>query len=377
MKIPRLLENIISLYFVHAVRLVLPLVLLPLLTRRVAEGTFGLYILTISLAVWLSIFVEYGFNLSATRDIARINTKSEIINIVSSVQSAKVLLIVTTMPILFGVYHLVPSMSNNPLWLMTAWVLGIFIALQPLFYFQGIERTKSLALIEILSGMLLLAMVWALVQSDEDADWIVIALFASRLVALIFSQGLMVLKLSIAVLRISFKSGVSALKGGKHIFVLQALAALYTSFNVVLMGIWVGPVQIGIYGAAEKLIRAALGFVGQASSAVFPRMNRLKSENNPKFETYRFLCLITFTIVGLIGVACTYLLSNIIVPFIFDNKFNAAIEILEILAWVIPAIAISNVLAFQYLLVDKHEKILNCFIATGGAECCACDAVSA
>ena len=366
MKIPRLLENIISLYFVHIVRLVLPLVLLPLLTRRVSEETFGLYILTLSLALWLSIFVEYGFNLSATREIAKANSTDECVRIVAAVQSAKLLLVIATVPLLFGVHYFVSSIRDHTLWLATAWIVGILISLQPLFYFQGIERTKPLALIEILSGIVLLMMVWGLVSSDADAYWIAIALLISRLIALLLSQSLMLSKLSSSVFQFSFKAGRTALSDGKHIFALQALSALYTSFNIVLMGVWVGAVQIGIYGAAEKLIRAALGFVGQASSAVFPRMNRLKSDHHPKFEAYRFFCLAAFTVIGFVGVACTYLLSDIIVPFIFDNKFNAAIEVLNVLAWVIPAIAISNVLGFQYLLVEKHEKTLSVFVASGG-----------
>ena len=65
-----LVENAAALYAVQLAGYVLPLITVPFLARVLRPDGFGLLALAQSLALWLSILLEYGFNLSATRAVA-------------------------------------------------------------------------------------------------------------------------------------------------------------------------------------------------------------------------------------------------------------------------------------------------------------------
>ena len=124
---------------VYAIRLILPLMVIPILTRRIMAEDFGVYMYAISFAAWLSIFVEYGFNISATREIASSNSKTEILSVITGTQSAKFLLVLATLPVLLATVFIVPVFEGNMYWAITAWLLGILMALTPIYYFQGRE----------------------------------------------------------------------------------------------------------------------------------------------------------------------------------------------------------------------------------------------
>lgn len=78
----------------------------------------------------------------------------------------------------------------------------------------------------------------------------------------------------------------------------------------------------------------------------------------------RFQVLIGFIALGFAGMAATWVIAPFIVKYMFPGNFVAVENIVVTLALVIPAIAISNVLGFQYLLVERREKLFNAIIAS-------------
>lgn len=362
-----LFQNIISLYLIHIVRLIMPLVLLPILSRRVSEETFGLYIFTISLGAWFSLFAEYGFNISGTKDLAVCKERQARINLVSSIYSAKYILLALCLPVCVIIYMFFPLANSNLFWFLSALVFSMSVAMIPTFYFQGIENTRPLALLEVFTGSCFLMFIFVFVKNESDINLIPLAIIITRLASMIVGLSLVVRRLSFRCLSFDLRAGLAALKTGRHCFVLQAMAGLYTSFNVVLLGFWVGAASVAVFGAGERLIRAGLGFIGQLSNALLPRVASVKDNAPNLFRRYRLLSLISFFVVGLFGAVATVVCSPYVVPWLLGDDFIAVVDAVKVLAWVIPAIAISNVLGFQYLLLEKKERYLNGIIAVGGA----------
>ena len=360
-----LLKNIFILSLVHVVRLILPLLVIPILTRRIDASDFGIYMYAISLSAWLSIFVEYGFNISATREIACAENDEEISDVVAGTQTAKLLLIVLTIPLLFIAIFAVPVFESHAYWAVTAWLLGILTAFSPVYYFQGRENLKIVGFAEVTSGLLMLIAVYFFVQNKEDFYLLAIIVLFARFLSVSALSWKMYVAQKILNLRIfNFKEGYSKLKSGFNIFIFQAAVSLYTSFNVVFLGFFCSPVQVGAYAAAERLMRAGIGFLGQFSNAIFPRLNALKSTAPEKMKKLRSRVLLAFFAIGILGMLLTWLIAPLIVRYMFGEQAVAVTEIIRILAFIVPAIALSNVLGFQYLLVDRRENTFNIIISS-------------
>ena len=86
-------QNTLSLYVVQFANMFLPLLLIPYLARVLLPESFGLYVFFYSLSVWIYAFIEYGFNLSATREISRErDNKQRVAEIAANVIGGQVIL---------------------------------------------------------------------------------------------------------------------------------------------------------------------------------------------------------------------------------------------------------------------------------------------
>ena len=333
--------------------------MLPLLTERLSAGNFGMYIYTISVSAWISLAIDYGFNISATREIAKEKNNIMIKAIVLKTQSAKYILSLLSISIVPICYFFVPVFENHINWIFTAVLLGMLIGLMPQYYYQAIERLKLFGFIEVLSGIALYVLVYFFAIGHHTNDILMLCLVLTRVLPLLILSHLMFRNLNTSSVNFSFTSGLEQLKHCFSLFFFQLIVSLYTVFNMIFLGFFVSIVQVGIYGVSERLIRAGLGFIAQISNVIFPLLNKIKADGNVNLKRYRMMILCLFIIIGFSGCILVNLISPIAIPWIFNGKYDDSIELINFMAWVIPAIAISNVLSLQYFLIDGLESILN------------------
>src|SRR6266704_1956721 len=87
-------ESIFWLSLLQVVNYLLPIATVPYLIRILGASNFGILALAAAVAQWLVVFTDYGFNLSATRQIAIEKDNPEKIDrLVSAVLLIKVVLL--------------------------------------------------------------------------------------------------------------------------------------------------------------------------------------------------------------------------------------------------------------------------------------------
>ena len=89
----RVLSNSVWLTAAHLSGFVIPLLELPILTRALGPEVYGAVLFALSLALAFSLVVEYGFNLSASREVAvSVGDPERIAQIVGNVFLAKLII---------------------------------------------------------------------------------------------------------------------------------------------------------------------------------------------------------------------------------------------------------------------------------------------
>ena len=89
----RVLSNGVWLTTAHLSGFVIPLLELPILTRALGPEVYGGVLFALSLALAFSLVVEYGFNLSAAREVAdSVGEPHRLAQIVGIVFFAKVII---------------------------------------------------------------------------------------------------------------------------------------------------------------------------------------------------------------------------------------------------------------------------------------------
>ena len=110
----KLATNFLSLYILQAVTYILPLLTMPYLVRVIGIEKNGLVMFAQSFMVFFNIFVDFGFNLSATREVSiNRNNKEKLTEIFSSVLTVKIILVSISLIILFGIVN-ISSVSKHP-----------------------------------------------------------------------------------------------------------------------------------------------------------------------------------------------------------------------------------------------------------------------
>ena len=252
--------------------MLLPLVTLPYLVRVLGTEKFGLVIFAQSFAVFFNLFVEFGFNLSATREVA-VHRKDEpkINAIFSGVMLIKILLVLSSFLILSLLVFLIPRLHAD--WEIFLLSFGIVIgqALFPLWYFQGIEKMSVISIINVSAKLIFTVLILFLIK-DED-DYLLVPVFNSIgfIVAGLFGLYWALRNIKLVIpriidMRILFMDST-------NLFVSNLSTSLYTYSNIIILGALTNNTLVGIYSSMEKLILAIKGLFTPLFQAIFPYLS--------------------------------------------------------------------------------------------------------
>ncbi len=164
-----LLSNFFSLSALQGVNMLLPLITLPYLVRVLGVEGFGLVSFSLSIIMFFVIFVSFGFELSATREIStNKNDPSKISEIFSSVMIIKIIMAMLSFIVLLILINSVDVLTSHSELYYATFGIVIGNAIFPLWFFQGMEKMKYIAYINISSTSFFTILIFVFVKSNED-----------------------------------------------------------------------------------------------------------------------------------------------------------------------------------------------------------------
>ena len=340
----RLLENFISLGALQIVSYVMPLISLPYLSRVLGVEKFGLVFFAFAFMQYFIMLTDYGFGLSATREIAvNRHNKNNLSNIFSAVTFIKFILLIVSFVLLCAMVFFIPKLQENWLVFMLSFLMVVGNAIYPVWFFQGMERMKYITFLNILSKTIFLVLIFIFVK--QESDYIIVPFLNSMgfLVAGIIGMYFAIKTLGAKLYLPKWNSIKKQFKYSSEFFLSRVSVSAYTNTNTFCLGLIGSTVMVGYYVAAEKIYNAILGLQGPLTDALYPFIAKNKDIKIYKkifcLTTIANICLCTF---------CFLFAKNIITIFYGEEMANAY-KILIILVFAILVTLPSRLLGYPLL----------------------------
>lgn len=353
----RLFSNFVSLAVLQGANYILPLITFPYLVRVLGVEKFGLLAFATATVTYFQILTDYGFNLSATRDISiHRENKEKVQEIFSSVMVIKFGLLILSFILLIILVFSFDKFRKD--WEIFVLSFGMVVGqvLFPVWFFQGMEKMKYITILNIFAKLLFTVAIFVFVK--EQADYWKVPLLNSLGFIL---AGVLALWIIFRDFKIGFiipsKSSIKQqLIEGWHIFISTVAISLYTISNAFILGLFTNSTIVGYYSAAEKIIKAVQGLLGPVSQTIYPYVSRLV--NQSKGTAIMFIKKITILIGSITFILSLgiFIFANLIVKILFGNQYIESVIILRIMSFLPFIIALSNIFGIQTMLTFGYKK---------------------
>ena len=272
-------RDFIAMTVMQGMGYLIPLLTLPYIVRVVGIEGYGKITFALAVVAYFVILTDYGFTLTATRDIAMAaENRVERARIFSAVLTIKALLLLASCALLVGVLLLVPALRAEATLFLAAFGIVLGNVLMPVWFFQGIQRMGYITVIQFLGQCIYLALLLLLVRGPEDYVFVA----ASQSVGLC-SAG--ILGLVAVRYRFGFSFAFPAMRdirahfaNGVDVFFSRVFLNIYTTSNIVILGLLATPVVVGQYAVADKILSVFMVVPNAANQALYPHLARAFSE---------------------------------------------------------------------------------------------------
>lgn len=360
-----LVHNVFALYAVQICTYAMPLLTFPYLARVLGPAGWGAVVFSQAIGSVIAILVEYGFDLSATRETSRHRgERKHLSELVSGVLGAKVLLAVlgVTGALLLRRYTHRIAPSSILFWSSAIW--GSCQGINMLWYFQGLERMRLASALEIGGKVLATLSIFVLVRHPADG-WKVLA---SQAVGCVVAHGVTV---AIAYFEVGFRWPRPALVWralslGWSMFLYRAAQGVSGSINGLVLGFSAPLAALGEYAGAERITRAFQQGLWPVNQALYPRQSEAAMDDKRggmkvvRFSIY-FLGALSLIFAAVICFAAPWM-----VHVVLGAAFHGSIPTLRVFSLWIPLVALTTVITFQLLLPNGLDRQFNLVILASG-----------
>lgn len=361
-------RNALSLYMVQFAEYLLPMLTVPYLSRVLGPGPWGVVIYAQSFAGWLGLLLEYGFNLSATRRLARLGGGADQAQaraeVLEEVFGASLLLIFFGLLAAGVCAFAVPLFRDRPDVLLLGAAIAIATGVRPFWYFQGLEILGPISRLNLAGRVFTTGGVFLLIHSPADANLVLWLQLASSLVILFWSVALMYRREIFR--RPNRRSAWAGLRQGWSLFVTRSAISLYTVANTFVLGWFVPPSEVTMFGGPERLNRAALAVLNPLLGALYPRIANLAAGDQRQAAR---AAARAFQMIGGLGLAVGIGLM-VFAPLLIrllGPGYEPAVDVFRVLSLLAPLIAVNSMLGAQWMIPLGMERAVNRVILFAGA----------
>ncbi|MGN0014156.1 MAG: oligosaccharide flippase family protein [Candidatus Gastranaerophilaceae bacterium] len=350
----KLIENTIATGALHLIMCLFPLITLPYQTRVLGVENYGLVAFAASFIQYFVLFIDYGFELSATKEISSHRENKKVLsNIFNSVLVSKTLLFFTSIIIMLILTFSIPQLRENWLLMILSFITVIGNVIYPVWFFVGIEHMKYITFLNILSRTIFMVLLFIFIKNPDDYLWMPILTSTGSIVAGIISLYVATKRFDIKIYIPKWKSVVHQLKYSTQFFFTRLSSYGTANTNTFCLGLIGSKLAVGYYVAAYNIFWAVNVFSSSFEAPFFPYMN--KNKDLKLFKKIFFLAFIGFGIMSLF----LYIFAKPIITVFYGQPMMPAYNILKIFCINLFVLRIAGIIGYPLLGAFGHIKTSN------------------
>lgn len=373
-QIKELIINAGYMYAVQGLNYLLPLLTLPYLIKTLSVESFGIYSFAFAFSQFVMLFVDFGFNISATKKIAENYTNIGLIRTTFwNISIIKFSLALLSFFIVLLLVLIVPTLHFYAEAILYSFLMVFGTVLFPVWWFQGLNKMKEMSIISAISKLLTYPLIFIFVTSNTDHNAAIVIQTLSfplaGIFALIFIAKTQSHYYTSIKLRQPLKIYYSELKEAFPIFLSNSSISLYTNSITLFLGFFSTNYNVGLFGAMERIVRTiCFGILGPLNQVCFPVITRLKKDDFISAKRlFKWVSIGTF---GLMSLAyLTYYFAQRFIIERFFTNYDGIEGLLSIFMLMIFPIALGGVIGQLGLLAlggeEEKKNFSKIYIWTG------------
>ena len=225
-------------------------------------------------------------------------------------------------------------------------------AIFPVWFFQGIEKMKFVTLINMLAKIIFTLLIFIVIRSESD--YYLVPAFNSIGYIVAGVLGLLISLKHTKVSKPEFGMIKRLMKDSFSLFLGKFATNLFTTCNVLILGLFAGNAVVGVYSSMEKLLLAVKNVYLPFYQAVFPWLSN--QDANKKITILKQTAPFVLG-VGIIITSTILIFGDSILLLIYnDELLNSYIIIFKILSFIAIFAGLNMMFTSLYFPAVKMYK---------------------
>lgn len=351
------INNGIWMYLLQIFNTIVPLLTLPYITRVLGASKYGVFTIALNVIGYCQVIVEYGFGMSATRKVTLSDKiRKEINHTFTSILFSRCILFLGCV-LLVMFYMFLEHDDLIQCICLIVLLVGLFGAcIQQNWLFQGMQDMKYVSLINIISRIIFIVLIFIFIKSENDLVLYCIlytmSSFISGFLGLLFAWK----KYHIWFVQIGINDIIQELKSGWCVFTTSLSSKVFGAVGITFMGFFTSSMEVGIYSAIQKIPNIIMYAWIPIGQVLYPISSKIMQQpfSVGRRSIYRVRNIILPVFIG--GSIFVSVFSKTMVEIIFGKEYAKFYYwVIPLLAWLIVSID-NNFSGIQILLGSGHDR---------------------
>ena len=276
-----IIKSIGALGVLQMTNYLVPILVIPLLLSRVGLESYGMIVLAQGNMKFAVAIADFGINLTGTRLISL--AQGDLVlerSVTQKILVIKVfLLLVTFVGLTFLVKIVSPWQPYENLILISYFIV-IGNVLMPVWYFQGVQKMKWLALLNFLSRIFYLGAVLFFIESSDDLIWVNFYNGLGWCMASFFGWLVLFIKMKFRFDKHSLNTIYVFWHQNVPIFLSEGVTTFYRNIGVVIAGFFLSAPLMGIFVIIDRIMMLIANSYTLVYRAIFPMLCNLVKESD-------------------------------------------------------------------------------------------------